>query len=38
MRAVRLDLKPMGALIAPNPLPVCPDNGFVVYKKEFTRD
>ena len=36
IRAVRLDLKPLGALIAPNPLPVCPENGFVVYKKEFT--
>jgi hypothetical protein len=38
MRAVRLDLKPIGALVAPNPLPVCPDNGFVVYKKAFTGD
>ena len=35
--AVRLDLKPLGALIAPNPLPVCPDNGFVVYKKQFSK-
>jgi hypothetical protein len=33
---VRLDLKPFGALIAPIPLPVCPKNGFVMYKSEFS--
>ncbi len=33
---MRLDFKPLGALIAPIPLPVCPQNGFVMYKSEFT--
>ncbi|HMN51371.1 MAG: hypothetical protein KF794_06580 [Xanthobacteraceae bacterium] len=33
----RLDLKPVGALAAPHPLPVCP-NGFVMFKQRFTQD
>lgn len=33
---VRLDLKPYGALDAPTPLPVCPGNGFVMFKRKFT--
>ena len=33
---MRLDFKPLGALIAPIPLPVCPQNGFVMYKSEFS--
>ena len=32
---VRLDLKPHGALDAPIPLPVCPGNGFVMFKRKF---
>ena len=33
----RLDLKPVGdGVIAPYPYPVCPGNGFVVYKSEFS--
>ena len=31
---MELDMKPFGALIAPWPLPVCPGNGFVIYKDE----
>ena len=34
----RLDLKPIGALLAPLPVPVCPTNGFPVYKRIFTPD
>lgn len=33
---MRLDLKPLGALVAPLPVPVCPGNGFVMYKDEFS--
>ncbi len=33
---VHLDLKPVGPIPAPWPLPKCPDNGFVLYKTEFT--
>jgi hypothetical protein len=33
---MRLDSKPLGSLMAPMPFPVCPDNGFVVYKNEFS--
>lgn len=33
---IRLDLKPTGALIAPFPMPVCPDSGFVVYRNDFS--
>ena len=32
----RFDLRPIGALVAPIPLPVCPSNGFVMYSREFT--
>lgn len=33
---IQLDLKPIGALSVPPQIPVCPNNHFVVYKKEFT--
>jgi hypothetical protein len=33
---VRLDLKPIGATGAPPELPVCPDDGFIVFKETFT--
>ena len=33
---MRLDSKPLGSLMAPTPYPVCPDNGFVVYKSDFS--
>jgi hypothetical protein len=33
---MRLDSRPVGALIAPYPYPVCPGNGFVMYKDEFS--
>lgn len=32
---MQLDLRPVGALVAPIPLPVCPDSGFVVYRDDF---
>ena len=32
----RLDMKPLGALIAPLPLPVCPSSGFPLYKRKFS--
>ena len=32
----RLDMKPLGRLIAPRPLAVCPSNGFPLYKKKFS--
>lgn len=32
----RLDLKPLGALLAPLPLAVCPANGFPLYKRNFS--
>lgn len=31
-----LDLRPVGAIASPMPRPVCPDNGFVMYKDSFT--
>jgi uncharacterized protein (DUF2225 family) len=34
----RLDLKPVGDMIAPYRYPVCPGNGFVVYQNEFSGD
>jgi hypothetical protein len=34
----RLDMKPLGALAAPDPVPVCPENGFVFYKPTFSDD
>lgn len=33
---MQLDLKPLGALVAPIPLPVCPRSGFVMYRDDFT--
>lgn len=33
-----LDLKPLGPTPAPWPLPKCPGNGFVLYKKEFSTE
>lgn len=33
---IQLDLKPTGFLIAPRAIPVCPNNHFVVFKKQFT--
>ena len=33
-----LDQKPFGAIIAPWPIAKCPDNGFVIYKKDFSED
>ena len=33
---VRLDLKPIGPIGAPPELPVCPDDGFIVFKEKFT--
>src|SRR5262245_12112417 len=35
---MRLDSKPLGSLVAPMPYPVCPENGFVMYKDEFSED
>jgi hypothetical protein len=35
---MRLDSRPLGALIAPYPYPVCPGNGFVMYQDEFSED
>ncbi len=32
---MQLDLRPTGALVAPIPMPVCPDSGFVVYRDDF---
>jgi len=32
----RLDLRPIGALVAPYPVPVCPTTGFPIYKKKFS--
>jgi hypothetical protein len=34
-QGMRLDSKPLGALIAPYPYPVCPENGFVMYQNNF---
>lgn len=33
---MQLDLRPIGALVAPIPMPVCPDSGFVVYRDDFS--
>ena len=33
---MRLDLKPLGALVAPVPPPVCPGSGFVMYREGFS--
>lgn len=34
---VHLDLKPFGPTAAPWPLPVCPGNGFVMYREDFDK-
>jgi hypothetical protein len=34
----RLDLKPIGPIAAPALLPICPEDGFVVYKETFSED
>lgn len=31
-----LDLKPIGAIVSPWPIPKCPENGFVLYKETFS--
>ena len=31
-----LDMQPYGAVVSPLPLPICPDNGFVIYKDKFS--
>lgn len=37
---IRLDSRPIGAIAVPEPYPVCPDNGFVLYRsqQEFDAD
>ena len=35
---MRLDRKPLGAIAAPAPLPVCPTDRFVFYKPKFAED
>lgn len=37
-KGMRLDLKPVGEMIAPYPHPVCPGSGFVVYQRAFSGD
>ena len=32
-----LDLKPYGMIVSPWPIAKCPDNGFVIYKNDFTK-
>lgn len=32
---MQLDLRPTGALLAPIPMPVCPNSGFVIYRDDF---
>lgn len=32
---MQLDLRPIGALVAPIPMPICPGSGFVVYRDDF---
>lgn len=36
--SMRLDFKPIGALITPYPYPVCPGNGFVMYQDRFSNE
>jgi tetratricopeptide (TPR) repeat protein len=38
MTGRRLDMKPLGGLAAPWPLPICPENGFVIFKETFSND
>lgn len=33
---MQLDLRPIGALVAPIPMPVCPDSGFVIYRDDLS--
>jgi len=33
--SMQLDLRPIGALVAPVPLPTCKDSGFVIYRDDF---
>jgi hypothetical protein len=33
---MRLDFKPIGAVVTPHPYPVCPGNGFVMYQDSFS--
>lgn len=33
-----LDFKPFGLLVAPDYLPICPSNGFVMYKRKFSME
>lgn len=35
---MRLDFKPLGAIIAPPPVPECPSNGLLLFKSTFTTD
>lgn len=35
---MQLDLRPVGALVAPIPMPVCEDSGFVIYRGDFDDD
>lgn len=35
---VRLDLKPLGAIMSPWPVPVCPDHGFPLFKESFSKE
>jgi len=37
-KGTRLDLKPLGDVVAPYRYPVCPGNGFVVYQSQFSAD
>ena len=35
---MRLDFRPVGALMSPPPIAVCRSNGFVLYQEDFTED
>ncbi len=37
-QGIGLDFKPLGSVPAPQPLPQCPGNGFVMYKASFTSE
>ena len=34
---VKTDLEPLGAIMAPTPIPICPSNQFVMFKNDFTQ-
>ena len=34
---VKTDLEPLGAIMAPTPIPICPSNQFVMFKDDFTQ-